>query len=91
MRDPRMHSNLLELPMRSRAYALLVDRPGPREGYVFPFRQWSHYRSAFETVCARIATLPEGEAFTFHSIRHHFASWFVMRGGRLEVPVVPGP
>ena len=25
------------------------------------------------------------EPLTFHDLRHHFASWFIMRGGRLEV------
>ena len=29
-------------------------------------------------------TAPEGEPLTFHGLRHHFASWFMMRGGRLE-------
>jgi len=74
-----------EIPMRQKVYNFFATRSGSREGYVFPFRQWSHYRSAFETVCERIATLPEGEMFTFHSCRHHFASWFMMRGGRFEV------
>ena len=51
--------------------------------------------SRIESVCgldslnaaaaAKVTTAPEGEPLTFHGLRHHFASWFMMRGGRLEV------
>lgn len=28
--------------------------------------------------------VPTASPLTFHSLRQHFASWFMMRGGRLE-------
>ncbi len=66
-----------EVPMRQVVYELLSTRPGPREG-----RLWRHrkVRTAFESAvkAARI------EDFVFHDCRHHFASWFVMRGGSLR-------
>jgi len=49
----------------------------PRQGRVRPKHR---IRTAFEDGL-EIAGL---EDFTFHDLRHHFASWFVMRGGRLQ-------
>ncbi len=66
-----------EVPMRQVVYDLLSARPTPRAGRVWRQRK---IRTAFEHAvqAARI------EAFTFHDCRHHFASWFVMRGGSLR-------
>jgi integrase len=72
------------IPMRQAVYDLLAARQD-RQGYVFPRRTWDSYRTAFETIAAKVVTAPEGEPLTFHGLRHHFASWFMMRGGRLEV------
>ena len=56
---------------------LLAGRAGPREGRVWRHRK---VRPAFESAvkAARIGD------FVFHDCRHHFASWFVMRGGSLR-------
>jgi integrase len=66
-----------EVPMRQVVYDLLAGRAATREG-----RLWRHrkVRTAFESAvkAARI------EDFVFHDCRHHFASWFVMRGGSLR-------
>jgi integrase len=66
-----------EVPMRQLVYAILSSRPEPREGRVWRHRK---VRTAFEHAvkAARI------EDFVFHDCRHHFASWFVMRGGSLR-------
>lgn len=72
-----------DIPMRQAVYDLLAARQD-RIGYVFPRRGWDSYRTAFETIAASVVTAPEREPLTFHGLRHHFASWFMMRGGRLE-------
>jgi site-specific recombinase XerD len=51
---------------------------GPREGRVSRARS---LRKAFES--ARQAA--KVERFTWHDMRHSFASWWVMRGGNLQV------
>jgi integrase len=66
-----------EVPMREAVYRLLAARPGPRQG-----RIWS---GAFPRAAWDRAVADAGiEELTFHDIRHHFASWFVMRGGKLQ-------
>lgn len=46
-------------------------------GLVWPDKS---IRTAFENAVAAAKL----DAFTFHGCRHHFASWFMMRGGQLE-------
>jgi integrase len=65
-----------EVPMRQALYDRLTALPGPREGRLWPRR---FPRKAWEAA-VREAKL---EDFTFHDTRHHFASWFIMRGGSL--------
>lgn len=66
-----------EVPMRQVVYNILAALPGPREGRVWPSENittaWTHAveRAGLEDV-------------RFHDMRHHFASWFVMRGGSLQ-------
>jgi integrase len=69
-----------EVPMRQAVYEVLSALPGPREGRVWPA---GDVRTAFENAveAARLDRLQE--PFTLHGCRHHFASWFVMRGGSL--------
>ena len=63
--------------MRQRVYDVLASRPGAREGRLWPE---GSTRAAFEaTVEAARLDAP----FRFHDCRHHFASWFMMRGGSL--------
>jgi integrase len=64
-----------EVPMRQRVYDLLVSRPGACEGRLWPE---GSTRAGFDSAveAARLAA-----PFRFHDCRHHFASWFVMRGG----------
>ena len=65
-----------EIPMRVAVYALLAAMPEPRGGRVWPRRYMD--RVFQEAVAAAgIAN------FRFHDLRHHFASWYMMRGGDL--------
>jgi len=66
-----------EVPMRARVDAILAGMPEPRTGRVWPA---GSTRAAFETAveAARLDA-----PFRFHDCRHHFASWFMMRGGSL--------
>jgi integrase/recombinase XerD len=66
-----------EVPMRQTVYDVLAGRPGAREGRVWPV---GSTRAAFE-VAVEAASL--SAPFRFHDSRHHFASWFMMRGGSL--------
>jgi integrase len=66
-----------EVPMRQVVYERLAALPGPREGRVWPK---GNVTKAFVNAVAR-AQLDD---FRFHDMRHHFASWFVMRGGSLQ-------
>ena len=66
-----------EVPMRQAVYAIFAAMPEPRGGRVWPDRS---IRRAFENA-VQGAGLTD---FTFHDCRHHFASWFMMRGGQLE-------
>jgi len=65
-----------EVPMRQVVYDILAQRPGPREGRVFPGR---NLRASF----VNAVTEAKIDDFHFHDTRHHFASWFMMRGGQL--------
>jgi hypothetical protein len=62
--------------MRQAVYELLAARAGAREGRLWPAAK---IRTAFESAVERAGL----EDFVFHDCRHHFASWFVMRGGGL--------
>jgi integrase len=66
-----------EVPMREVVYAIFAAMPEPRVGRVWPDRSM---RRAFENA-VETAELTD---FTFHDCRHHFASWFMMRGRQLE-------
>jgi integrase len=66
-----------EVPMRQAVYNVLASLPGPREGRVWPAAE---IRTAFENAVAQAKL----DNFHFHDCRHHFASWFVMRGGSLQ-------
>jgi integrase len=61
-----------EVPMRRAVYDALASLPEPREGRVVRTRS-----TAFENA----VTGAKLEDVHFHGCRHHFASWFVMRGG----------
>jgi len=66
-----------EIPMRQAVYTVLSGLPGAREGRVWPARQ---IRTAFENAVAAAGL----DDFRFHDCRHHFASWFMMRDGKLQ-------
>jgi integrase len=66
-----------EVPMRPEVDAVFAAMPEPREGRVWPDKR---IRTAVENA-VKAAGLKD---FTFHGCRHHFASWFMMRGGQLE-------
>jgi integrase len=65
-----------EVPMRQAVYEALAVLPETREGRVWPERS---IRTAWETAVERAGL----DDFHFHDCRHHFASWFMMRGGNL--------
>jgi integrase len=76
-----------EVPMRQVVYSVLAGRRatlGVEEpaGKVWPT---GDIRSAFESAvkAAKLDRLEQDGGFTFHGCRHHFASWFMMRGGSL--------
>jgi len=66
-----------EVPMRQAVYTILASQPEPHQG---PVWKRGDVRHAFEHAVAE-AKLDD---FHFHDCRHHFASWFVMRGGSLQ-------
>ena len=66
-----------EVPMRQAVYAIFAAMPEPRVGPVWPDKS---IRRAFENAVEAAGLVD----FTFHGCRHHFASWFMMRGGQLE-------
>jgi integrase len=59
-----------EVPMRQAVY------PEPHQGRVWPYRS---IRNAFEAAVETAGL----DNFRFHDTRHHFASWFMTRGGSL--------
>jgi integrase len=63
--------------MRQAVYDVLAGLPGGREGRVWPT---GNVRTAFENTVAEAKL----DNFHFHDSRHHFASWFAMRGGSLQ-------
>jgi len=66
-----------EVPMRDSVYRVLAARPEPQQGRIF--------RGAFPRGAWEHALTEAGiEGLTFHDTRHHFASWFVMQGGKLQ-------
>lgn len=66
-----------EVPMRQAVYDVLAAMPGERAGRVWRARS---IRTAFENA---VDAAGLGD-FHFHDCRHHFASWFMMRGGSLQ-------
>jgi integrase len=80
---PVLEKHLLQLQaIDDRIISVVVRRqdalalPGSREGRVWPEHS---IRTAWETAVER-AKLDD---WHFHDCRHHFASWFMMRGGNL--------
>ena len=69
-----------EVPLNSRADAVLARRGPKNSGLVFGSRAWDHFRTAWERAVER-ATLVD---FHFHDLRHTFASWAVQRGATLQ-------
>ena len=69
-----------EIPLNSRADAVLARRGSKAEGLVFWTSDWDHFRSAFENAVIRAQLID----FHFHDLRHIFASWAVQRGASLQ-------
>ncbi len=67
-----------EIPVRQAVYDLLAAMPEPRVGRLWPV---GSIRTAFESA---VTEAKLDAPLTFHDLRNHFASWFIMRGGRLE-------
>src|SRR5262245_30206998 len=66
-----------EVPMRQVVYDILAARPEPHTGRVWPK---GDIRTAFENAVVAAGI----KDFRWHDLRHHFASWFVMRGGNIQ-------
>ena len=69
-----------EVPLNSRADAVLARRGSKSSGLVFGTRRWDHFRTAWENAVAR-AKLAD---FHFHDLRHTYASWLVQNGATLQ-------
>jgi site-specific recombinase XerD len=63
--------------MRQAVCDVLAALPEPHRGRVWPYRS---IRNTFESA-VEAAGLDD---FRLHDTRHHFASWFMMRGGSLQ-------
>ena len=61
--------------MRQVVYNVLSQLPESREGRVWPA---GSIRTAFENA---VAAANLDAPLHFHDLRHHFASWYLMRGG----------
>jgi integrase len=76
-----------EVPMRQAVYAVLAARRAALGDEEPAGKVWAagDIRSAFESAvkAANLDRLEQDGGFTFHGCRHHFASWFMMRGGSL--------
>ena len=66
----------------TKVYEILAAMPEPRKGRVWPDVD---IRTAFENA---VEAAKLDAPLTFHDPRYSFASWFMMRGGRLETPEV---
>jgi integrase len=69
-----------EVPLNSRADAVLAHRGSKRSGLVFATRRWDHFRTAWENAVERAKLVD----FHFYDLRHTFASWAVQRGASLQ-------
>jgi integrase len=69
-----------EVPLNSRADAVLARRGSKYSGLVFGTRKCDHFRSAWERAVDRARLVD----FHFHDLRHTFASWAVQRGASLQ-------
>jgi len=69
-----------EVPLNSRADAVLARRGSHARGLVFGSKNWYAYRHAFEGASVRAKLVD----FRFHDLRHTFASWTVQRGATLQ-------
>ena len=69
-----------EVPLNSRADAVLARRGPKNSGLVFGSRAWDHFRTAWERAVERAKLVD----FHFHDLRHTFASWAVQRGATLQ-------
>lgn len=66
-----------EVPMRQVVYDALAAHPDPHTGCVWPV---GNFRTSFQNAveAARLDS-----PLHFHDLRHHFASWYIMRGGSI--------
>jgi integrase len=69
-----------EVPLNSRADAVLARRGSKSSGPVFGTRRWDHFRTAWENAVERAKLVD----FHFHDLRHTFASWAIQRGASLQ-------
>jgi integrase len=71
--QPEPSGKRREVPMRQVVYDLLAALPESRTGRIWRQR---NIRTAFESAVEAAGR----EDLHFHDLRHHFASWYIMRG-----------
>lgn len=86
--DQTKAGKLLGVPLSPDAVALLKEQIAKHKVFVFPYRDTPMIspRRAFSEAC----TVAGIENFTWHGLRHTWASWHVMRGTPHEVLRVLG-
>lgn len=83
----------ISVPLSKGAHALLSSIPGPHDGFVFTFRgkPIGEVKTAFQAACVRagLGVIDPGtglyRGFTWHGLRHTWATWHVQNGTPLEV------
>jgi integrase len=78
--DLTKNSRRREVPLNSRADAVLARRGSKSTGLVFGFLHWNHFRTAWDLAVERAKLVD----FHFHDLRHTFASWAAQRGATLQ-------
>jgi len=78
--DITKNSRRREVPLNSRADAVLARRGSKSTGLVFGVLRWNHFRTAWDLAVERAKLVD----FHFHDLRHTFASWAVQRGATLQ-------
>ena len=75
-----------EVPLNSRADAVLARRGSKSSGLVFGTRKWDHFRSAWQRAVNRAKLVD----FHFHDLRHHGATMALNAGFTREIVMTLG-
>ncbi len=75
----------IAVPLNSDALAVLFERNGINSRYVFTYRNQPIYHATTKAWVKALERAGIEAGFTFHDLRHTWASWHVMGGTPLEV------